>query len=146
MEDVAATEPQETTEVWKLFTDGSSNEGGFGAGLILTNLEGVEFTYALRFEFKASNNEAEYKALLAGLRFAKGMGIKHICAFVKSKLIANQINNLYQAKEETMQLYLSKAKDLITDEVTWMEFGGNTRDLGSFGEETDKITTLHQES
>ncbi|GKC15402.1 hypothetical protein Tco_1012184, partial [Tanacetum coccineum] len=27
---------------------------------------------------------------------------------------------------------------------TWMAFGGNTRDLGSFGEETDKITDLHQ--
>ncbi|GJU69995.1 hypothetical protein Tco_1256254 [Tanacetum coccineum] len=29
---------------------------------------------------------------------------------------------------------------------TWMAFGGNTRDLGSFGEETDKITDLHQDS
>ncbi|GKC15945.1 hypothetical protein Tco_1012727 [Tanacetum coccineum] len=28
--------------------------------------------------------------------------------------------------------------------ITWMAFGGNTRDLGSFGEETDKITDLHQ--
>ncbi|GJV48058.1 hypothetical protein Tco_1438270 [Tanacetum coccineum] len=35
--------------------------------------------------------------------------------------------------------------DSNIDEVTWMTFGGNTRDLGSFGEETDKITTLHQE-
>ncbi|GKF71699.1 hypothetical protein Tco_0207813 [Tanacetum coccineum] len=35
---------------------------------------------------------------------------------------------------------------LSTDEVfnTWIEFGGNTRDLGSFGEETDEITNLHQ--
>ncbi|GJT75723.1 hypothetical protein Tco_1042448 [Tanacetum coccineum] len=32
----------------------------------------------------------------------------------------------------------------VFDEVTWMAFGGNTRDLGSFGEETDKITDLHQ--
>ncbi|GJX82478.1 hypothetical protein Tco_0331959 [Tanacetum coccineum] len=30
------------------------------------------------------------------------------------------------------------------DEVTWMTFGGNTRDLGSIGEEMDKTTTLHQ--
>ncbi|GKD66242.1 hypothetical protein Tco_1308350 [Tanacetum coccineum] len=35
--------------------------------------------------------------------------------------------------------------DINIDEVTWIAFGGNTRDLGSFGEETDKITTLHQE-
>ncbi|GKB78891.1 hypothetical protein Tco_0945786 [Tanacetum coccineum] len=34
-------------------------------------------------------------------------------------------------------------KDVVFS--TWMAFGGNTRDLGSFGEETDKTTTLHQE-
>ncbi|GJY95082.1 hypothetical protein Tco_0511443 [Tanacetum coccineum] len=32
----------------------------------------------------------------------------------------------------------------VLDEVTWMAFGGNTRDLDSFGEETDEITDLHQ--
>ncbi|GKD13745.1 hypothetical protein Tco_1198152, partial [Tanacetum coccineum] len=40
-------------EPWILFTDGSS-----GAGLILTSPEGTEFTYALRFQFTAYNNEA----------------------------------------------------------------------------------------
>nr|GEW16510.1 reverse transcriptase domain-containing protein [Tanacetum cinerariifolium] len=43
---------------------------GSGAWLILTNPEGVEFTYALRFQFAASNNEADYEALVAGLRIA----------------------------------------------------------------------------
>nr|GFA55469.1 reverse transcriptase domain-containing protein [Tanacetum cinerariifolium] len=36
-------------EPWTLFTNGSSCVDGSGAGLILTNPEGVEFTYALRF-------------------------------------------------------------------------------------------------
>ncbi|GKC71050.1 reverse transcriptase domain-containing protein [Tanacetum coccineum] len=40
------------------------------AGLILTSPEGTEFTYALRFQFTASNNEAKYEALIAGLRIA----------------------------------------------------------------------------
>ncbi|GJS08485.1 hypothetical protein Tco_0365281 [Tanacetum coccineum] len=48
-----------------LFTDGSSIEGGSGARLILINPIEMEFTYALRFEFKASNNKAEYEALPA---------------------------------------------------------------------------------
>nr|GEX86643.1 reverse transcriptase domain-containing protein [Tanacetum cinerariifolium] len=56
-----AAAPQE--EPWTLFTDSSSCVNGSGAGLILTNPEGVEFTYALRFQFAASNNEAEYEAL-----------------------------------------------------------------------------------
>nr|GEX44941.1 reverse transcriptase domain-containing protein [Tanacetum cinerariifolium] len=60
-----------------LFTDGSSCVDGSGAGFILTNLEGVEFTYALRFQFAASNNEAEYEALVAGLRIATQIGVKH---------------------------------------------------------------------
>nr|GEV98345.1 hypothetical protein [Tanacetum cinerariifolium] len=48
---------------------------GSGVGLILTNPDGVEFTYALRFQFAASNNEAEYEALIAGLRIATQMGV-----------------------------------------------------------------------
>ncbi|GJV10992.1 reverse transcriptase domain-containing protein [Tanacetum coccineum] len=57
-------------EPWVLFTDGSSCLEGSGARLILTNPEGKEFTYALRFEFDVSNNEAEYESLVVGLRIA----------------------------------------------------------------------------
>nr|GFA24788.1 reverse transcriptase domain-containing protein [Tanacetum cinerariifolium] len=60
-------------EPWTMFTDGSSCVDGTGAVLILTNPEGVEFTYALRFQFAASNNEAEYEALVAG-PFLEGPG------------------------------------------------------------------------
>ncbi|GJT19059.1 hypothetical protein Tco_0877765 [Tanacetum coccineum] len=54
------------------------------AGLILTNLEGMEFTYALRFRFDARNNEAEYEALIAGLSIAEQMGVKNLQANVDS--------------------------------------------------------------
>nr|GEX82908.1 reverse transcriptase domain-containing protein [Tanacetum cinerariifolium] len=78
-------------EPWMLFTDGSSCVDGSGAGLILTNPEGVEFTYALRFQFAASNNEAEYEALVASLRIATRMGVKNVQVNVDSKLVANQV-------------------------------------------------------
>ncbi|GKE55458.1 reverse transcriptase domain-containing protein, partial [Tanacetum coccineum] len=68
---------EELPEPWILFTDGSSCADGSGAGLILTNPEGAEFTYALRFRFETTNNEAEYKALIAGLRIAEEMGVKN---------------------------------------------------------------------
>ncbi|GJZ97546.1 reverse transcriptase domain-containing protein, partial [Tanacetum coccineum] len=58
------------SEPWTLFTEGSSCVDGSGAGLILTSPEGTEFTYALRFRFTTSNNEAEYKALIVGLQIA----------------------------------------------------------------------------
>ncbi|GJS14870.1 reverse transcriptase domain-containing protein [Tanacetum coccineum] len=55
---------------WKLYIDGASNSDGAGAGLMLIDPAGKEYTYALRFEFETTNNEAEYEALLAGLRIA----------------------------------------------------------------------------
>ncbi|GJY07390.1 reverse transcriptase domain-containing protein [Tanacetum coccineum] len=61
------TTEEVTSELWTLFTDRSSCIEGSGAGFILTSPEGEEFTYALRFKFDASNNEAEYEALVAGL-------------------------------------------------------------------------------
>ncbi|GKE56712.1 reverse transcriptase domain-containing protein [Tanacetum coccineum] len=60
-------------ERWTLFTDEASNSKGYGAGLVLISPSGVEFTYALRLNFASTNNEAEYEALLAGLRMARKM-------------------------------------------------------------------------
>nr|GFC16564.1 reverse transcriptase domain-containing protein [Tanacetum cinerariifolium] len=67
---------EELPEPWILFTDRSSFTNSSGARMILTNLEGMEFTYALRFMFDATNNEAEYEALIAELRIAEQMGVK----------------------------------------------------------------------
>nr|GEV39731.1 reverse transcriptase domain-containing protein [Tanacetum cinerariifolium] len=67
-------------EPWTLFMDGSSCVDGSGARLILTNPEGIEFTYALRFQVATSNNDAEYKALIAGLWIAARMGVKDVHA------------------------------------------------------------------
>ncbi|GJS75448.1 reverse transcriptase domain-containing protein [Tanacetum coccineum] len=88
-------------------------EDGSGDGLILTSPEGMEFNYALRFEFNASNNEVEYEALVAGLCIAEQMGIKNLEAKFDSHLVANQINGSYVAKEQSMIQYLEKAKTLI---------------------------------
>nr|GEY46926.1 reverse transcriptase domain-containing protein [Tanacetum cinerariifolium] len=99
------------------YHDGSSCIDGSGVGLILTNPDGVEFTYALRFQFAASNNEAEYEALIAGLRIATQMGVKNIQANVDSKLVANQVLGTYVAKEDNMIKYLDITKGLVLVEV-----------------------------
>ncbi|GJS28603.1 reverse transcriptase domain-containing protein [Tanacetum coccineum] len=57
---------QDIESTWKLYTDGASSYDGSRVGLILVSPEGREYTYALRFEFETTNNEAEYEALLAG--------------------------------------------------------------------------------
>ncbi|GKB97669.1 reverse transcriptase domain-containing protein [Tanacetum coccineum] len=72
--DTPMEDKEDLPDPWILFTDGSSCINGSEAGLIITNPKGVEFTYALRFRFDATNNEAEYEALIAGLRIAEQMG------------------------------------------------------------------------
>ncbi|GJT08342.1 reverse transcriptase domain-containing protein [Tanacetum coccineum] len=97
-----------------MFTNGSSCVDGSGASLILTSPEGTEFTYALRFQFTASNNEAEYEALIVGLRIATQMGVRNVQVSVDSKLVANQVLGTYVAKEENMVKYLEKVKSLVS--------------------------------
>nr|GEV56485.1 reverse transcriptase domain-containing protein [Tanacetum cinerariifolium] len=117
-EDDSSDTPMEDKEVlpypWILVTDGLSCTDGSGDGLILTNPEGMEFTYALRFRFEATNNEAEYKALITGLQIAKQMGVKNLQAHVDSRLVANQVNESYVAKEPGMIQYLEKVKALTS--------------------------------
>ncbi|GJY39045.1 reverse transcriptase domain-containing protein [Tanacetum coccineum] len=103
---------EELSEPWILFTDGSSCADGFGVGLILTNPEGAEFTYALRFRFEATNNKAEYEALIAGLRITKEIGVRNPQANVDSRLVANQVNRTYTTKEADMIQYLEKVRTL----------------------------------
>ncbi|GJX74845.1 reverse transcriptase domain-containing protein [Tanacetum coccineum] len=76
--DTPMKDKEELPEPWVLFTDGSSCIDGSGAGLIITNPEGIEFTYALRFRFNATNNEAEYEALIVGLQIAEQMGVRNL--------------------------------------------------------------------
>ena len=64
-----AMEKEQTGKLqWKLHVDGSSNTHGSGAGIVITTPEGDTVECAMRFDFKATNNQAEYEALLAGLR------------------------------------------------------------------------------
>ncbi|GKC89875.1 reverse transcriptase domain-containing protein [Tanacetum coccineum] len=105
---------KELPDPWTLFTDGSSCVDSSGAGLILTNLEGMEFTYALRFRFDATNNKAKYEALIAGLKIAEQMGIENLQENVDSRLVANQVNGTYVAKETDMIRYLEKVKTLTS--------------------------------
>ncbi|GJT18224.1 reverse transcriptase domain-containing protein [Tanacetum coccineum] len=76
----SAREEEPLPAWWTLFTDGSSCVDGCGAGVILTDPEGVEFTYALRFQFETTNNEAEYEAFIAGLRIAEKIGTRSVVA------------------------------------------------------------------
>jgi len=89
-----------------LSVDGSSNQQGSGAGIILEGPNGVLIEQALRFAFKASNNHAEYEALIVGMLLAKEMGAQSLLAKSDSQLITGQVTGEYQAKDPQMAAYL----------------------------------------
>ena len=60
---------------------------GAGAGLILISSEGIVVEYALHFEFFATNNGAEYEALIAGLRITKELGVDRLQVHNDSQLV-----------------------------------------------------------
>ena len=93
--EVAIFEP-DPGSTWVLHIDGASNARGSGAGFLLTNSEGVVTEYALRFDFKASNNQAEYEALLTVLRVVKELRIDSLRVFSDSQLIVGQIKGEFE--------------------------------------------------
>ncbi|RDX73535.1 Retrovirus-related Pol polyprotein, partial [Mucuna pruriens] len=94
---------------WYLSVDGSSNHIGSGAGIILEGPTGVLIEQSLHFEFKASNNQAEYEALLVGMKLAQELGTKKLMAKSDSKLVTRQINGEYQAKDPQLAKYRDRA-------------------------------------
>ena len=77
--------------LWKLFVDGASSVVGAGARIAIITLEGIRLEHSFRLGFKASNNESEYKAFLAGLRTVLCLGARDVEIYFDSRLIVYQI-------------------------------------------------------
>ena len=99
--------------IWKLSVDGAVNSQESGARLILTSLEGIDIEYALRFGFRASNNEAEYEAIIVGLNLAHSMEVDQLKVCSDSQLVIKKIEDTYKAKGKKMVLYLKKVRELM---------------------------------
>ncbi|KAL0411872.1 UNVERIFIED_CONTAM: hypothetical protein Slati_3776900 [Sesamum latifolium] len=89
-----------------LHVDGSSTAQGSGAGIVITTPQGEDLEFAIKFDFKASNNEAEYEALVIGLRMAHETGAKHLLAYSDSQLVVKQVEGTYEAKEEKEGIHI----------------------------------------
>ena len=72
---------------WKAYINGASNQRGSGLGLVLLSPEGITIEKSLRLGFSATNNEAEYEALLEGMGMIRKMGGKSVDMFSDSRLI-----------------------------------------------------------
>ena len=111
-EKLVGTISQYYLPTWEVYVDGVSNKKGLGVGLALRSLEKVVIEKSLRLGFPATNNEAEYEALLEGMAMVQRMGGKSIKLFLDSRLVVGQVRGEFEAKNERMQGYLSQVKSM----------------------------------
>ena len=76
-----------------------------GADIVLTSPKGDKLRYVLQIHFSASNNVAEYEALIHGLRLAKELGIRRILCYGDSDLVVQQSSGDWDAKDANMVSY-----------------------------------------
>ncbi|GKU88970.1 hypothetical protein SLEP1_g3175 [Rubroshorea leprosula] len=94
---------QSELDSWILYVDGASSHKGFGAGAILLGPDGYRSEHALKFNFDATNNMAEYEALLLGLQLVVKLKVAMIQIYSDSQLVVNQkfhLSKMPRAKNE----------------------------------------------
>ena len=76
---------------------GAANQRGSGVGLVLVSPEKITIEKSLRLGFSATNNEAEYEALLMGMMMVQKMGRKTVKVYSDSKLVVGQVRGELEA-------------------------------------------------
>ncbi|VFQ77435.1 unnamed protein product [Cuscuta campestris] len=108
--------PSHTVEPWwDMAVDGASGPKGCGAGVVFTTPEGFKIYHALIFNFKLTNNEAEYEALAGGLRIARALGIKRMKIRSDSSLVVGQVNGEMEVKEDRLARYGDLVRALLRE-------------------------------
>ena len=97
---------------WKVYVDGAPSHRRSGVGLVLISSERVIIEKSLRLDFSATNNEAEYETLLAGMTMVQKMGEKALEIFLDLRLIVSQVEGELEARDLRMQEYLNQVRHL----------------------------------
>ncbi|XP_077222092.1 uncharacterized protein LOC143855931 [Tasmannia lanceolata] len=97
---------------WMLYVDGAANVGGC-VGLVLVSPDSFLVEYAIKLEFRASINEAEYEDLLSGLDLAIEMNADCLRVHSDSQLVVGQVNGQYEAKELRMMKHLERVREKL---------------------------------
>nr|CAN82984.1 hypothetical protein VITISV_030339 [Vitis vinifera] len=100
-------------EWWTLQVDGASRSSGSGVGLLLQSPTGEHLEQAIRLGFPASNNEAEYEAILSGLDLALALSVSKLRIHSDSQLVVKHVQEEYEAKDTRMARYLAKTIEKI---------------------------------
>ena len=96
--------PPQGPSPWELYVDGVVNQKGLrgGGGLVIVSLDRITIEKSLRLGFSATNNEAEYKALLMRITMVQNMEGEAIKVFLDSRLIVGQVKGELEAMDLRM--------------------------------------------
>ncbi|XP_074361163.1 uncharacterized protein LOC141701401 [Apium graveolens] len=98
---------------WILHVDGAVNNNGARDGIVLITLEGHHLMRVIHFKFYVTNNDAEYEALINGLKIALEVGVVNLIARSDSELVVNQVNGGFQARGPQTELYMRCVQRLL---------------------------------
>ncbi|RVW49484.1 hypothetical protein CK203_111145 [Vitis vinifera] len=104
---------------WTLRVDGASRSSGSGVGLLLQSPTGEHLEQAIRLGFPASNNEAEYEAILSGLDLALALSVSKLRIYSDSQLVVKHVQEEYEAKDARMARYLAKVRNTLQQFTEW---------------------------
>ncbi|KAL0319755.1 UNVERIFIED_CONTAM: hypothetical protein Sradi_5237000 [Sesamum radiatum] len=96
-----------------MFFDGEVRSDGAGAGVVFVSLEKQVLTYSTVLSELCSNNAAEYQALIISFQMALEMGIIEMEVYGDSKLIINQLLNIYEVKKDDLVPFFRQASHLL---------------------------------
>ena len=98
---------------WRVFVDGMSSSIGASAGIVIITPKEVWLEHSFRLGFRASNNKAEYEALLVGMRIVLDMGVRDVEFYSDSRLIVIQVQGRFEARDSRMKQYLQVVKQVM---------------------------------
>jgi ribonuclease HI len=104
--------PDAFLDHWKMYFDGSLKLGRAGASILFISLEGKQLKYVLQILWQATNNEAEYEALIHGLRIVTSLEIKWLIVYGDSAMVINQVNKDWGCTKDNMDTYCAKVQKL----------------------------------
>lgn len=114
LEPIEESSKEETVnQTWHMHFDGAFSKTEKGAGIVIESPTNKEFNFSYRLEFNATNNVAEYEALLLGLELCKDKNIKRLIVRGDSDLIISQVNKKFTCKSERLRRYRDAILDII---------------------------------
>jgi ribonuclease HI len=123
-----------------MFFDGSLMKTGAGAGLLFISPLGKHLRYVLCLHFPASNNVAEYEALVNGLCIAIELGVRHLDARGNSQLVIGQVTKNSHCRDPKMEAYCDEVRHL-EDKFYGLELNHIARRYNETAEELAKIAS-----